>query len=122
MAKILIIEDDAALRSLLHEFLRGHGHAVSEARDGREGLALQAAHAFDLLILDIVMPELDGLEVLQELRRRQAGVKIVVISGGGRAGVASMYLTLAAGLGVHRVLKKPFAGQALLDVVRELCP
>jgi DNA-binding response OmpR family regulator len=121
MACILLIEDDDPLRTVLWETLTSHGHAVTEARNGREGLALQAARAFDLLILDILMPERDGLEVLQELRGRISGLKIIVISGGGR-GAALLYLDLAALLGAHRTLQKPFTGRTLLQAIDELCP
>ena len=122
MARILLIEDDDPLRSVVREILAARGHAVTEAANGREALTLQAAGAFDLLILDIVMPEQDGLEVLQALRARGAGVKTIVTTGGGRIGATALYLTMAARLGAHRMLQKPFSSQVLLQAVDELCP
>ena len=67
MATILVIEDQEPVRALLRRALEGAGHEVLEASNGRLGLALYRASAADLVITDIVMPEMDGLEMMLEL-------------------------------------------------------
>ena len=75
MARILLIDDDDSVRTMLRLTLAHFGHSVIEARNGKEGLELfQHANA-DLLITDIVMPEKEGLEVLMELRKKHPPVK-----------------------------------------------
>ena len=79
---IVLAEDDADLRALLAECLRREGHVVWEACDGGEAVSLVRAHAPGLLLLDIWMPILNGLEVLEHLGRTSeaVGVKVVVLS------------------------------------------
>ena len=81
-ATIVLAEDDADLRSLYAECLRRAGHVVLEAADGAEAVSLVRAHAPELLLLDIWMPILNGLEVLEHLGRTSeaVGLKIVVLS------------------------------------------
>ncbi len=119
MAKILLIEDDNDVRTMLKLTLTHCGHTVIEAKNGREGIALFNQAGADLVITDIVMPEKEGLEVLMEVRKKNPGVKIVAISGGGRSS-ATDYLKMAKLMGANRVLPKPFSNDALLAVVNEL--
>jgi DNA-binding response OmpR family regulator len=81
-ATIVLAEDDADLRTLLAECLRREGHVVWEACDGSEAVGLVRAHAPALLLLDIWMPVLNGLEVLEHLGRSSEamGMKVVVLS------------------------------------------
>jgi DNA-binding response OmpR family regulator len=81
-ATIVLAEDDAGLRALYAECLRRDGHVVLEAADGAAALTLVRAHAPELLLLDIWMPILNGLEVLEHLGRTSeaVGLKIVVLS------------------------------------------
>jgi len=121
MAKILIIEDDTALRTVLRDTLRAFGHEVSEADDGNEGLKLFRRTAFDLAITDIVMPEKDGLEFLLELKKLQSSVKVVAMSGGG-FGQPREYLRMAKAFGASVVLEKPFTRNALMAAVEQVLP
>lgn len=119
MARILLIDDDNSVRDMLRQTLTHFGHLVIEARNGKEGLAfLQSADA-DLLITDIVMPEMEGFELLMELRKRKLPMKIIAISGGGR-GNAADYLRTAKFMGAAKVLAKPFTNEALLAAINEL--
>lgn len=119
MARILLIDDDNFVRDMLRHTLAHFGHTVIEARNGKEGLALiQSANA-DLLITDIVMPEMEGLELLMELRKRKPPIKIIAMSGGGR-GNAADYLRTAKFMGAAKVLAKPFTNEALLAAINEL--
>lgn len=120
MARILIIDDDHAVRTVLRLTLSLSGHAVTEATNGREGLAvLDRGDRPDLVLTDIIMPEIDGLELLWELRRRGSPVKVIAMSGGDRAG-ATDHLHKARLLGAQRVLAKPFTREVLLLTIREV--
>ena len=119
MARILIIEDEPALRQLMHCALVNDKHSVSEATDGRVGTVILAREKFDLVITDMLMPEMDGVEVIQVIRRWHPGLPILAISGGGKTS-ANFYLSLATKLGVQKVLAKPFSSEELLVSVREL--
>lgn len=119
MARILLIDDDDALRTMLRLTLIHFGHTVIEARNGREGLALFPHAEADLVITDIVMPEVEGIEVLMTLRKIKPLVKIIAISGGGR-GNATDYLRIALKIGAAKVLTKPFSNEALVSAVEEL--
>jgi len=82
MATILVIDDQEPIRVLLRTALEEAGHEILEASNGRLGLALYRASAADLIITDIVMPEMDGLEMMVDLTRSFLNVKVIVISGG----------------------------------------
>lgn len=79
MARILVVDDDPHLREVLRYALVRDGHDVEEARDGAEALRLAAASRPDLLVLDIVMPGMDGLEACRELRKTST-VPVVFLS------------------------------------------
>src|SRR4051812_37074326 len=108
MATILVADDDPGTRGIVEKILIRDGHTVSVASDGRQTLRLLDATVFDLLITDLVMPDVEGLEVLRTLRKRPTRPRIVVMSGGVR-GSAAPYLEIAAGLGADATLQKPFA-------------
>ena len=118
MARILLIDDDYAVRTVMRLTLVHFGHTVTESRDGREGLKLLDQINVDLLITDIVMPEVDGLEVVIEVAKRRPAMRIIAISGGGRLN-ESDHLHVAKLLGATKVLAKPFTTEALLAAVNE---
>ncbi len=95
------------------------GHVVLETWNGVEGLKFIRSAAPDLVITDILMPEMEGVEFLMELRALRTKVKIIAISGGGWQSSRD-YLHVARLLGAHKVLAKPFAAEALLGAVDEL--
>ncbi len=119
MAHILLIDDDTALRTMLRLTLIHFGHTVTEAGNGREGLARFTQPGIDLVITDIVMPDVEGLEVLMALRLKQPPVKIIAISGGGR-GSATDYLRVATQMGAAKVLAKPFSNETLIRTINEV--
>ena len=121
MARILLIEDNDALRTTLAELLALAGHTVVEAGNGRDGLDLFRQAGADLVITDLVMPEIEGLEVVRQLRNAHPPVNVIAISGGGRAS-AAVYLEAARLLGAARVLHKPFTTAVLLAAIDELLP
>ena len=119
MAHILIIEDDKLLRQTLRCTLEQLGYDVTEACNGKEGLARQQTVVCDLVIADIIMPEIDGIKTIIELKRRVPALKIIAMSGGGM-GKAADYLSMARVLGATRTLTKPFSAQELSALVSEI--
>ncbi|MFY9924532.1 MAG: response regulator [Opitutaceae bacterium] len=116
MARILIIDDEDDMRMTLRAVLGRNGHTIAEARNGREALRLFQRTEFDLLITDILMPEMEGLELLMEVRKLRRPAKAIAISGGGRVS-AHDCLSLARHMGAATVLAKPFTSEMLLGAV-----
>lgn len=121
MAKILLIEDDQAVRETFEIILASDGHEVIIAVDGNDGIKQAAAQRFDLVITDIIMPERDGVEVINTLRKEQEDLPVIAVSGGGRS--SSMdYLGIAKMLGAAAVLAKPIGAKELLAAVKTALP
>ncbi|BBO92410.1 response regulator [Desulfosarcina ovata] len=119
MARILVIDDDDTIRLSLRLTLEDADYDVAEAANGEEGLALMRAGSFDLVITDIFMPEKEGIETIDEIRRNYPDTKIISISGGGRMD-PDAYLDIAERVGADQSLSKPFDIQLLLDMVAKL--
>ena len=119
MPRILIAEDNDDLRSLLTRQLRRVGYEVLEAADGRRCLEVLQTTPVDLVILDIFMPELDGMAVIAQTRRDFEHVRILAISGGGTVG-RDQTLEIALRFGATRTLTKPFTQEEFVSAVREL--
>ena len=106
MATILIIDDQESIRALLRTTLEGAGHEVTEAPNGRIGLELYRFRPTDLVITDILMPEMNGLDMLLELTREFLHAKVIAISG---AGGEQNVLDVAKLLGARRPSRSPLA-------------
>jgi CheY-like chemotaxis protein len=115
MTTILIIDDEEPIRALLRTTLVAGGYAVQEASNGRIGLDLYRHRPADLVITDILMPEMNGLNMLLELTREFLHAKVIAISG---AGEEQIGLNVAKLLGARRIFRKPFSLPRLLDAVR----
>jgi len=115
MATILVIDDQEPVRSLLRIVLEEAGYEVLEASNGRLGLELYRERAADLIIIDMVMPEMNGLELMVELTRSFLNVKVIAVSGGLES---EGPLNEAKLLGARQTLKKPFDINELLSAVR----
>lgn len=99
MAKILIVEDDQALRELYVQILTEEGYEVSQAADGQAGLDALSKGGYDLALLDIVMPKLDGISVLTKLADNPPATpnkKIVILSNLGKDDVIGQAMELGA--------------------------
>ena len=116
MARILVVDDEELARYALREILQSAGHEVVEAINGNEGVALQRAQPFDLVVTDIIMPEKEGVETTIELKRDYPSLKVIAISGGGRTRTLD-FLKLARQYGADKVLAKPFSEEELLESV-----
>jgi len=119
MSVILIIEDDRELREMLKTVLLRKDYNVLEAENGKEALIHFKPGVTDLVITDLIMPEEDGLKVLIKIREMKKSIKIIAISGGGKAGPGS-YLDLAKALGADAVFSKPFSVNDLLLKIENL--
>lgn len=115
-ARILVIDDDPLVRATLRALLEGEGYEVTIAVDGENGLEAFRRHTPDLVITDIVMPEVEGIETIRQMREIAPNLPILAISGGGR-GVSLDYLRMAQRLGATEVLAKPFEAEELVGVV-----
>ena len=119
MASILVIDDDNELRTVLCAILEGEGHQVAEAVDGGEGLEAYRASPVDLVLTDLIMPGQEGVETIMELRKEFPDVRIIAMSGGGRADPGS-FLGFANKLGAADTLEKPFSRDLLLDTIAKV--
>jgi DNA-binding response OmpR family regulator len=119
MTRILIIEDEVDVRKVVRKFLETKGYEVLEADNGAMGLDIFHRERVDLVITDIIMPQMEGLETIQKLRRHSPDVKIIAVSGGGRVGPDN-YLNLAKKFGASSTLEKPFDMKQLVQTVEEL--
>jgi len=102
MSNVLLVDDDALVRTLLQTTLEGEGYEVAVAINGREALALYEQKPADVVITDIAMPEMSGFDLIVELTRRRADVKVIAISG------LAENLAIAKMLGACEALQKPF--------------
>ena len=114
METILLIDDDDQVRMLIQVALEGAGYRLLSAAGGKEGVRLLHDQVVDVILVDIVMPDMDGLELIQRLRTTRPTSKIILMSGG--SGEWN-YLDVAQYLGANAPLKKPFGPQDLLDAV-----
>jgi two-component system cell cycle response regulator CpdR len=116
MAHILLAEDDEHLRLFLSRGLQRAGHAVDAVGDGEAALALAQTIEFDLLLADVVMPGLDGIELARKVSDQQPGIRVMFITG--FAAVAMRDSEFASRR--PRVMAKPFHLRHLIDEVEAL--
>jgi len=119
MARILIIDDDRMVRETLKIVLMTAGHEVALANDGKEGISLVGPFQPSLIITDILMPEKEGVETIQDLRQLVPDLPIIAISGGGRVGNMS-FLKVAQHFGADRAFAKPFEPDEILGAITDL--
>jgi DNA-binding response OmpR family regulator len=118
---VLVVDDDVELLEAVARVLRGAGFEVRTARNGRTVKELILGRAPDLVITDILMPDRDGVEVIDELRRTTRGIRVLAMSGRAEFGGLNL-LELAKSLGADATLAKPFNGEELLAKVNALIP
>jgi len=114
--KVLVVDDDAAVRRFLHRALEAAGFDVREAVDGRQAVAAVRSDRFSAIVLDLVMPEQEGIETIRILRSDFPAIPILAISGA----YGGTYLPLAKPLGAHSVMMKPIEPDALVREIRKL--
>lgn len=119
MALVVVIDDHAAFRRTVRRQLATAGHETHEAENGIKGLALCRARKPALVMCDIFMPGMEGIETIREIRRESPGTKIIAISGSDPHQRAH-YLKAAQELGADAVLAKPWRVAELLATVDRL--
>jgi CheY-like chemotaxis protein len=119
MAHVLVVDDDELVRSTIRASLARAGHDVIEARDGQEAVDILARGPVDVVVSDIIMPEIDGIGLLLQLRRQQPRLRVIVISGGGRTQNVD-FLRMATALGADLALAKPFTPEDLQRAVQSV--
>ncbi|WP_320171962.1 response regulator [Maridesulfovibrio sp.] len=119
MKTILIVDDDPKMLDLLRHYLRDEQFNILSALDGEEGMELFESNTVDLVIIDIFMPNMDGIQAIMEVKQKNASSRILVISGGGEY-TGLEYLKQAKVLGAGEALVKPFSRQDLLKTVHTM--
>lgn len=119
MHSVLIIEDDEFVMNMLKQTFERAGYEVGTASNGRIGLQLYQCKPFDVVITDLIMPDMEGIETISNLRKGNPNVQVIAISGGGRNSPED-YLHLAKKLGAAKTFPKPVDRNELLDAVKAL--
>lgn len=119
MARILVIDDQEPIRRVVRRALENEGHTVLDAGDGQIGMELLGRDGADVVITDIFMPGMDGIQTLREIRKRFPATKVIVMSGGDSTGLLDLRHD-AELLGALKSLLKPFNAREIVDVVRSV--
>ncbi len=114
--RILIVDDDEGVRLTVKYMLAATGYEIASASDGEQALRLVEEFVPDLVITDLIMPKMDGLEMIAQLKRRRPEIVIVAMSGGARLDNANV-LEAAQSAGADQIIAKPFSGDDLSRVV-----
>ena len=117
--RILVIDDDPDLLALCRINLAVDGHDVEEASSGREGLELIASYRPDVVLLDVMMPTLSGLDVLRMIRDGASTRDLPVVIVSARAGIEDQIAGRNAGADAY--ITKPFSPERLIDVLKQAC-
>lgn len=120
MLHVVIIDDEPLVCCSIRDILMDVGHCVNIAADGYIGIELVKDTRPDLVIIDIIMPNRDGIDLIQDLRRSSKTLKIVAMSGGGRHGNID-HLEYSLVVGADVTLRKPFVATKLLEAVDTCC-
>jgi len=115
MNRILLVDDNIMMRKLVINLFRNQDLAFDEASNGREGLGKIVENRYDLVITDIVMPDMEGIEMIMLAKKQQPDLKIIAMSGG-----TPYYLYMAKKLGIEAVFTKPLNKQLFYQTVGSL--
>ncbi len=120
---VLVVDDNPALRGIVSTLLKAEGYAPSSVANGNEGLESLKRQPVDVILTDILMPQKDGLEFIEEVRESLPFLPIIAYSGGGTWLKEDYCLKAAKSLGANVTMRKPFGLQELLDAIHEaICP
>ena len=118
MASIFLMEDNEALRRVLVRTLADEGHEVTQSENGSAAYDDDLLNSIDIMITDLVMPRVDGLEAINTAKVMRKDLKVIAMSGGS-AEFNQDYLKVALAFGASNVLQKPFEPEALVNAVNE---
>lgn len=116
--RILVVDDETMVTQSCRRILALDGHEVETTQSGRDGLQRALAQHFDLVMTDLRMPDLDGMELVRAVRRQSPGTGIIIITGYGTVPSA----VAATKLGVSDYIEKPFAPNEIIAAVRKALP
>ncbi|MBI4802937.1 MAG: response regulator [Elusimicrobia bacterium] len=114
--KILVIDDERDLREVMTELLETAGYRAISAANGADGVRMNEQENPDIIVLDLRMPGMDGIETLRRIREQDSGVSVVILTANGGAGT----IREAAGLTVSEYLSKPFENQEFIKLIGDL--
>ena len=117
---ILLVEDDEMYREFLKDLLGSEEHLIEEAGNGAEALEKLQKSSYDLIITDILMPRMDGLEMMVKMKEMDVDTKIIAISGGAAEVNPDSFLYASKILGVSGTLTKPFHGKELITLIDDV--
>lgn len=120
MARILVVEDDSLVRSMLQQMLEREEHDVAVASDGAEALKALNKEQFELIVTDLIMPNMEGIEFIRSLYKQENKPKIIAISGGSPLLSPLTQLKSAKFLGANLTFTKPIDREEFVTAVREL--
>ncbi|PKN01478.1 MAG: hypothetical protein CVU77_05115 [Elusimicrobia bacterium HGW-Elusimicrobia-1] len=115
MVKILIMDDEAGMRNILVSMLKFAGHSLLQAEDGKQAIAIAMREKPDLALLDMRVPDMDGLEVLSELKTTTPSLPCIMLSGFGDAETAAE----AIKRGAFDYISKPFKVNEVLEIINK---
>lgn len=119
MAKVMVVDDDVAIRHALNKVLVADGHEVLEESDAKSALRHFTGDPVDLVLSDVYMPDMDGIQFLMRVREAFPEARIIMMSGGGHLPATSV-LEAATALGADRVVKKPFSSTEIREAIRDV--
>ncbi len=119
MARILLLEDNLLLRDMLAETLEKAGHTVQQGDDGQSAYDPELVASFDLMITDLFMPGVDGVDAILQARKAKPDLKIIAISGGGDY-LTHDFLPHTREFGARAILRKPFRMAEFCDTVHKV--
>ena len=114
MKRILVVDDNLMMRKLIRNIFSNEEYEIEEAENGVEGLEIVRKHDIDLVVTDIIMPVMEGLELIMHLKRDFPNIRIIAISGG-----KPYYLYMAKKLGIEGIFTKPLNLQQFLGAVKK---
>jgi CheY-like chemotaxis protein len=114
--RVLVVDDDEAIRKLIAAILRRRGVAVDNVANGEEALKKLGEQSYDLMLLDLMMPRVDGYTVIERVREQKIPIEIVVVTAAGASQVNAIDRSM-----VRAVISKPFDVNQLVEVVMAIC-
>ncbi len=118
MARILIVDDDLQIRNLVQQILGRAGHEIQLAENGTAALVLCQQAPPDLVVTDMLMSEMNGIDLIRALSLEYPGLRAIAMSGANQS--MEYYLSVAKLIGALKILKKPFSRDELLGAVEEV--
>lgn len=118
--RVLIVDDEEQVLDMLGQMLSREGFEVSRARNGKEAIEIVRKQQPHLIVTDLLMPEMEGIELIRQLRKSAPAIKIIAISGGSRFIDAYDQLRVARLLGADFCFSKPIERREFVDAVRQL--